>query len=188
MNATIIPAEKPYVPENGDLVCDFMRMEEQDPKPSRFLESKQKKLLKKLSHEDINLQLLPLQMVHPNPWIALKLLRIDASDIKTATYKCPYTDYLHYSIVPVTLISHDLAKNYANVRHWNKDYLFDHTFTKHMFGSSILRIGAIGKMLLGSGWTLGTSVNDGSRGEISATIALNNGDKLFVQTWEWYNK
>jgi hypothetical protein len=210
----IVPAAYPYKPEIGDLVCDFIRMEETDPKPSDYLESKppvkrgslshrqlahefkddNEALLKYLkSHKlnasvDLSKQILALQMLHPNPWTALKCLHIDAEGIKSATYECPYTGYTHYSIVPVALISDNLAGKYADVDHWNKEYLFDHEFARHLWKEKVLEIGVIAKMLLGSGWTSGTHITDGSRGEIATTVALDNGDKLLVQTWEWYNK
>ena len=42
--------------------------------------------------------------------------------------------------------------------------------------------------MLGSGYNDGILPFDGSHSLIFATIPLDNGDKIIVVGWEWYNK
>jgi hypothetical protein len=180
----ILPTLKPYKPEIGDLILDWVK-----PEARKFLgtvpgrKKREKQAVPKAEGD----QVLPLRLLNPNPWKALEALGIDADEIK-AKYECPYTEYDFYAIVPAALISSDLKGKYDHVQHWNKDYLFDHEFHKDMFKEHITGLGEIGKLMLGSGWTSMTGVNDGSRSVITAIVNLDNGDQLLVYTWEWYNK
>lgn len=165
----------PYKPDHGDLVCEF-----NFPEMGKYLETPSKERFK-------DKQVLPLRLLSPNPWKALTELRIKAEAFH-APYECPYTGYTFYSIVPSALISDDLKGKYGFVNHWNKDYLFDYEFQRDMFRDNILELGTIGDLILGSGYTEMTHVNDGSRSKLKSIINLDNGDKLYVHFWEWHNK
>ncbi len=178
----IVPAKKIYKPEIGDLILDWEK-----PDARKFLgvvEGRKKQEKQATPKEG---QILPLRLVHPNPWKALDAMSIDADGIK-ALYECPYTGYEFFAVIPAALISSDLAKKYNHVQHWNKDYLFDHDWHKEMMKEHVTGLGEIGKLMIGSGWTRCTGVNDGSRSLITAVVDLDNEDQLLVYTWEWYNK
>ncbi len=100
-------------------------------------------------------------------------------------YKCPYTDYDFYGVVPVALISDDLKKYKI---HGNTDYWFDYEYHEQMWGDKRFELNNIQKLLLGSGYTLGTRVNDGSSSVRQTTVNLSNGDCLWVHFFEWHNK
>jgi hypothetical protein len=44
------------------------------------------------------------------------------------------------------------------------------------------------KILLGAGYTTGTSTYDGSNSIIRSSVELDDGNNLLVFVWEWYNK
>lgn len=166
----IIPAEKPYTPDIGDLVCDFNK------KVSGYL------TLQKSKSEKI----IPLSLIDLNPWNALRDLGIDCSCINVK-YTCPYTKYEHFAIIPTALIVNGDVKIYSKVRHWNPEFVLDWEWHKKMIPDR-LNLSKIEKILLGSGYTDGTNAHDGSGAIIECRVILDNGDMLHCHTWEWYNK
>lgn len=178
----LVPAQKIYKPEIGDLILDWVK-----PEARKFLGTIPGRKKREKQAVPAEGQILHLQLLHPNPWTALEAMGIDADEIK-APYRCPYSGYEFFAVIPVAIISSDLKGKYDYVQHWHKDYLFDHEFHKQMYGNKITELGDIGKLMLGSGWTSMTGHNDGSRGLITVTINLDNGDQLLAYTWEWYNK
>jgi hypothetical protein len=174
----IIEAPEKYENDCGDLVCDF-----DGGKVGKYLSQPLK--------ENKGWQILPLGVLDPNPFIALKRLDIDPENI-VSKYVCPYTNYEHYSVMPIAVFSQNLKKNYFDIlaakRLWNIDYVLDHAWHKKMHGDALLAIADIAKMLLGSGYTHGTMINDGSRSMKVLMAHLENGDLLYNWAWEWYNK
>lgn len=106
----VIKQEKPYKPDIGDLICDFC-----EDKASEYLVHEKTPLIDKI---------IPLVILYPNPWIAAKAFDIDTTPIQTI-YKCPYTGYTHYSIVPSALIVNGDVKVYAKVNHYAPNYILD---------------------------------------------------------------
>lgn len=135
-----------------------------------------------------NTQTLPLAVVNPNPWQALRDLDINADAIKSP-YKCPYTEYTSFGIVPICLISANLL-NYieAAERFKQADYWLDYQYHQDLWGDKLLAMTDIQKLLLGSGYTYATGWNDGTPQQVYGKVNLDNGDSLFVYYWEWYNK
>ncbi len=167
----IIPAEKPYKSKNGDLVCSFDN----------------KEISKYLTNQKSDSQkIIPLGIIHPIPWTALSHLGIDYSNI-TARYTCPYTEYEHFAILPVAVIVNGDIKTYAKVHHYNPDFVLDWEWHQKMIPDR-LALSRIDKVLLGSGYTAGTRINDGSGSLIQCRAILENGDILHLHLWEWYNK
>lgn len=173
-----VKAKNPYKPYYGDLVCEFF-----NEGMGEFFEVSPKKPLKEYK----DWQVLPLRILNPNPWVALTELAIESKEIQ-APYNCPYTNYVSQSVVPTALISTNLKGKYGYINHWNKDYIFDYEFHKDNFRDNLFELGVFGELFLGSGYTDCTGVNDGSRSKFKSTVQLENGDKLFVHFWMWYNK
>lgn len=165
-------AKEPYQNEFGDLVCEWSKKG-----VSKYL----------VNEENTGTErIIPLCVVHPNPWIALQQFGIDASAIKTK-HKCPYTDYEYFSIIPTALL---LNTDYDyKVRHWAPDYVMDWEFHKNMWKKEeLLRLHDVERLLLGSGYTTCTLSTDGDRSLIQRRVMLDNGDALWCFFWEWYNK
>lgn len=170
----IIEQEKPYKPSNGDLICDFY-----ENKASKYLVYEETPLIDKI---------IPFAIVHPNPWIAAQALDINTTPIQV-NYKCPYTGYNHYAIVPSALIINDNVQVYKKVKHWAPDYILDLEWHQKMIPALNLHgLSEIQRILLGSGYTEGTHFTDGSGSIITRQVMLDNGDALLCHLWEWYNK
>ena len=177
-NIKVIHADKPYKPKNGDLVCGFDNEEVE-----KYLQDPGNNLPEG--------QVLPLCLIHPNTWQAVKLLDIDAKPI-CCRYECPYTNYEFYSIVPAVLVSTDLnakwGKIVQKVARWTPDYVLDHEYHRETYKERVFDLNEIGKFLIGPGYTHGTHITDGSGSIINAIVNLDNGDFLYVYLLEWYNK
>lgn len=170
----IVEQEKPYKPDLGDLVCDFCKK-----LASNYLVHEEAPLSKKI---------IPLVIIYPNPWIAAKSFDIDTTPIQ-AIYKCPYTGYTHYSIVPSALIVNGDVKAYAKLKHHSPEYILDLAWHQKMIRQEDLYgLSAIQRIILGSGYTEGTHINDGGGSIVTRQVMLDNGDALLVHFWEWYNK
>lgn len=170
----IIEQKKPYKPSNGDLVCDFY-----ENRASKCLVYEETPLIDKI---------IPFAILYPNSWIAAKAFDIDTTPIQVP-YKCPYTGYTHFAIIPSALIVNGDVKVYAKVKHHAPEYILDLPWHQKMIQKKDLyELSAIQRILLGSGYTEGTHINDGNGSIITRQVMLDNGDALLVHTWEWYNK
>ena len=178
MQIKVVPARVPLISKKNKRDIGDLILEWEKPFAIQYLGAPPKV---------VKGQILPLRLLEPNPWKALEALAISAPEIK-APYKCPYTGYEFFAIIPAALISDDLKNKYTHVHHWNKEYLFDHEWHREVFRNDVTSMGEIGKLMFGSGWTTGTGINDGSREIIETVIDLDNDDKLFAYTWKWYNK
>lgn len=172
----LVQAAKPYKPEIGDLVCEWCKPE----KSELYLDSAKGPGTDKV---------VPLCIIYPNPWVALEWFNIDAKPIM-AKYECPYTNYKHFAIVPTALLLlQGDTKRYEKCKSmYGMDYILDWDFHKHMHKERRLEVFPIQKMLLGSGYTHGTCINDGHGSLEYARVNMDNGDALWVAFWEWYNK
>lgn len=171
MPIELVPAKKPYDEDIGDLVCDLVHS-----KASDYLEN------------DPNLgteKIIPLCLINPNPWRAVQELDINARPL-VAKYKCPYTNYEHFGVVPVALLLFNGGeKSYPKM--FNSDFIFDWEWHKKMIRDRA-SVSPIQKILLGSGYSDFWRASDG-HGEIKERkVMLDNGDGLLVAFWEWYNK
>jgi len=196
--ANIVPAQTPYIPDCGDLLCEMLK-----PESAKYLEVPSPEIRPKdieiFSHErhhepPTDGEVLPLQLIEINTWEAIDRLRINAADIR-ATYECPYTNYECFALMPVCLISTDLEGKWGKlirrrprISRCDPDFVMDYDWHKHMHKDKRFYAHDVGKLLLGSGYTSGTLINDGSRELHQTIVNLDNGDKLWVYFWMWYNK
>lgn len=176
----VIVAKKPFKHKYGDLVCGFENVESE-------------KYLETTSSKKPEGQVLPLCLIDPNPWHALSRLKINVDPIKVP-YECPYTGYSFYSIIPSALISKDLEKNWGELIRTGRiaccsvDYVLDWEYHKSTFQERMFDLSEIEELLMGSGYTCGTRMNDGSHSKGSTIVNLDNGDMLWVHFWIWHNK
>jgi hypothetical protein len=133
-------------------------------------------------------QVLPLGVIAPSPWDALKVLEIDFEFIESG-YTCLYTGYTFFGVIPVALCSEDLSKyNEITKRFNDQKYWLDYEFHRLIDGEKRFALTDIQKLLLGSGYTYGFSWYDGTPALQETKINLSNGDYLWAWFWEWYNK
>jgi hypothetical protein len=169
----VVKAKEKYVPNIGDLVCEWTSKES-----AEYL----------VAEEGLGTEkVIPLACAHPNPWTALSYFNINAEPLQV-TYDCPYTTYTHFTILPIALLLNGDGKAYKNMKHWAADYVLDWDFHRELMKERRLEIQAIQRILLGSGYTNGCGFNDGSPGLEQRRVMLDNGDALWVSFWEWYNK
>lgn len=132
-------------------------------------------------------KVLPFYAVSMLPYKSLEFLGIDGKELENGCkYECPYTGYNHFGIVPIVLLYKDLSvydlsqtrlgENYAKDSDWHR---------KHEEWDCLT---SISKSFLGPGYTHGTTILDGSGSIRKTTVGLDNGDRLLVHFWEWYNK
>lgn len=170
---TLLKTNKPYKPKIGNLMASFYSEKATDYFSNITETPKGEELL--------------LSIINPNPWVALKKIGVNVSPINM-TYKCPYTNYEFYCVVPILIFSTDITKYKGKKLFYDEDYLLDYDFHRKMFNSSMHQPSSIQKLLAGSGYTSGTMINDGSASKKFAISEMSNGDKLYLMVWEWYNK
>lgn len=129
-----------------------------------------------------------ISLCSSNPWEAAKRLNVDVDEIKeSVTYECPFLlGNKHYWMIPTAIIVAKDIKQYRYPKFSSSmfDHLFDATYTLN----SMRELNSIQKVMLGHGYTHFTLPSDGSIELKEFTIALNNGDKLLMSGWIWYNK
>lgn len=169
----IVEAKKPYEAKHADLICDFC----EDKRYSKYL-----------SQESLNSQkIIPLAVLYPDPWQALEALNIDGDPLHFK-YKCPYTGYEHFAILPSSLIVNGDVNVYKDVKHHSPDYVLDWEWHQKMHKANLTGLTDIQKIMLGSGYTSGTRITDGHGTIKQCLVMLDNGDALLSNFWEWYNK
>ncbi len=136
---------------------------------------------------------LPLRAISAKIWTALEALDIKFDTLKKSlSYECPYTEYTHYSAVPIYLFSDDIDDIIDNTKaiYW-KDMYKDHEWMVDMEfpkDSKEFHISSINESFMGPGYTHGTRPCDGHGRRFDALIALDNGGYLGCKVWVWYNK
>jgi len=142
------------------------------------------------------LQAVLLGALAVNTWYVLEKLGVQVEDLKKEIeYTCPYLDHQFYWCMPVALCG-DIEKYRANAREafgkMYADYSFDTSFINHAggLGENPIKweLSDVTRLWMGSGYTVGTLISDGSRGRQRVSVPLDNGDWIMVETWEWYNK
>lgn len=180
--------EKKYVPEIGDVLfelADWMN-EHSVTLASAAADAIQMR----------KFQTIPLYSIDPHPYRAIYMAGIDDAVMREkSAYKCPYTKYEHYAFVPTAIFTDDTLKykplierrieleqrgiwfgvDYALDADWNADH-------------SDLELTSVQKSILGPGYTGLTGIRDGHGRVKQGLLPLDNGDKLYVHFWEWYNK
>lgn len=145
-----------------------------------------------------------------NPWAALVAAGIDIEDIQKlrdlSKNHCPCSTMDYNAIVPIAILTND-ASVYTNAgrmpemfhglhedgdwnrRSWTTNLYEDGEIVGCEHNKSIdYHLSDVERAMLGSGYTEMILPSDGSHGLIFATIPLDNGDKIVVIGWEWYNK
>lgn len=181
MPITIVPSRVEYSHPYGDLMCeanDIMRKFE----------------LEKEGLEESTPLL--LSYFDPNTWAAVfKIQALDQTALKQlfdiCQYTCPYTRQVYTSLVPLVLWTNNPDQYFQGQEHaWYRDMACDGEWTRNQY-SAVLEKGEltrIQKLLLGSGYTNGTLMSDGSNSVEQVVIDLSNGDKLVCAVWIWHNK
>lgn len=176
-----------YKPKNGDILFDSGKYYLPFPE-------KEEKLLFSLKKSEYNTTpFILLGAMSENPWVALRELGIDYERFsKLAEYKCPYTKYTHFGVLPYLILAQDRDKyktgrfdpKYSRYGHhaWDMEFLKD-TYKERLFECE-----GIFSTLLGSGYTSCTRVGDGHGSRINVKVQIDNGDHLLCWAWEWYNK
>jgi hypothetical protein len=178
--ATVVPPKNKkdvYVPECGDIIFDC----------AKYLVpicKSQKKLPEVLAKTPF----VSPGWLHPNPWVALEEFEIDCKEFaKACEYEDCYTGNTSFAAVPVAILTDDTNKYRLSAKKEWYDGAFDHEWNRQMH-PDWWKIGEIGKILMGTGYTSGTTIMDGSKSRIPLKAPLDNGDFLLVWCWEWYNK
>lgn len=129
-----------------------------------------------------------LGWINPNPWVSLEILEIDCDRFKKACeYKDFYTGNVAFGALPVAILTKDASKYKTSCKKEWLDGAFDHEWNRHMH-KQWWELSEIGKVLMGTGYTDGTTIMDGSGERVLLKAPLDNGDSLLVWCWEWYNK
>jgi hypothetical protein len=174
---TILPADKPYIEDGFDLLTD----------DDGFLDAHLGPALDKAEIKKGKWNPVGLPWLDHNPYRAAKVLLGDALDTvqQVSAYECPYLNQKFQSVVPLVLLTKDLAKNYPDFKHFNFDMLNDRNWNLHYFTPNL---GSFEKAMMGPGYTEFFLPSDGIRDDDRATIKLSNGDLLYVAVWQWFNK
>lgn len=187
-DCTVVPAKNPWQPQHGELVICWCK-----PGSGTYIETpgpevpnKQVSPSEHVYERPIEGQVLPLCLVSPNPWRALQILGIDTQEIMLP-YTCPYTGLVFYGLVPSCLVSSDVGR-YADKIRYDKDYILDHEYHREMWKDRVFDLQDVARVLLGTGYTHGTGINDGSRSLHQTKVNLSNGDYLWCYLWLWHNK
>ena len=185
----IVKPEKPYVPKNGDI--DIYGDHHEYLAPLDWDEIKVKNPIPIVGSCSFSL----------NPWRALFEAGIEEKGILTLKSMslnfCPCADMNYYAIVPVAILAKDstvyvkdnMFANMLNDAEWNRqNWIVEYDDPYYDPKCAESHLSAIHRAILGSGYHDGILPLDGSHGLILATIPLDNGDKIIVVAWEWYNK
>lgn len=215
---TFVDPEKQYKPDCGDLLwgaaSDWAKPHGDEAPCQQRVSGLKLNVLDGTEFTDN--EILLVSHVNANPMKAMETLEIDQDFF--CPIKDPYTGYNVFGIMPVAVLHKGwgLANTYRercealDDRGCRKvnfiDLAFDQDFVKETIGgggkghrmvkknhhhpafADIFELGDIAKLMMGSGYTYGCSMNDGSHARIPVKVKMSNGDWLFVWVWEWYNK
>ena len=135
-----------------------------------------------------------------NPWHALINAGIDKEDVEKlktlSTNYCPCTQSHYFSIVPIAILT-DKATVYTSRgfvafksafedAEWNREPWKPESDNDPRYPES--HLGSIHRAMLGSGYNDCILPSDGSHNLEFFTIPLDNGDRIILVGWEWYNK
>lgn len=124
----------------------------------------------------------------PNPWEAAKRLNVNADTLKESLlYECPFIHGNKYFwMIPTAIVVCEDIKQYRKPNYSSSmlDFMFDNKLSLN----SLRELDVIQKTMLGHGYTYFTLPDDGVNELKEFTINLNNGDKLLMSGWVWYNK
>ena len=142
-----------------------------------------------------------------NPWNALieaGIYETDVEDLKRwSKNHCPCSEMDYYAMVPVCILTSDANRYIGDDEgQWYYNLLSDGDWNRYQnWGVSNERpeaeipendpekhLGSVKRAMLGSGYTEMILPSDGSHDFIFASIPLDNGDKVIIIGWEWYNK
>jgi len=130
-----------------------------------------------------------LSNVSKNPYEALKILDIDAVELKEASrYQCCYLEQTFYSVVPTWLITKNANKYAFFDKHYMRDMYSDQQWMMQTWNYYHKSLGRFEKVMLGPGYTDFFMTHDGSSDGYDALLKLSNGDFVMVAIWHWYNK
>jgi hypothetical protein len=129
-----------------------------------------------------------ISLSSPDSWETAKRMNVDTDELKEKViYECPFfPGNKYFWMAPVAIIVNGDIKQYRepNLSNSFYDYRFDTEFTWHSMGDHSI----IKKVMLGHGFTVFTLPSDGDNGLKYLTINLDNGDRLLMLGWIWYNK
>lgn len=140
--------------------------------------------------------IIPLSIIHKNPWVALKIIKVNCfSYEEKVRYTCPYTQYVHYWCLPLFIFCDDvqmwsdrisIVKN-KNIKEKleNKKYIIKEFLPSMKKG---LQFDKIQRTLLGSGVSKETEENGGSTYLYDTTLKLDNNDFIGSKIWVWFKK
>jgi len=145
-----------------------------------------------------------------NPWEALAAAGINIDDVQNlkdwSKNHCPCSMMDYNAIVPIAILTNDAtvytkAGRMPEMFHgihedgdWNRKSWIDKIYEdgeivgQEYNKSFDYHLSDVERAMLGSGYSEMILPSDGSHGFIFATIPLDNGDKIVVIGWEWYNK
>lgn len=137
-----------------------------------------------------------LSYVNAHPWDALFYMEnIDKAAFSKimidSQYECPYTKRVYFSLIPTVIwtknaaqyLPKDLPSHLTEMacdNRWNLDQ-----YEEELFDGEI---STIQLLLLGSGYTTGTRMCDGSPSLEQVVMNLSNDDKLVFSAYIWHNK
>lgn len=143
-------------------------------------------------------KIIPLSLIHKNPWTALKMIKVLCfSYEEKVRYICPYTRYSHYWCLPLFIFCDDIKFwidriNMVIVKNDNlKEKLENTEAIKKEFLPSMdrgLKFDKIQRTLLGSGITKETEENGGETYLYDTSLKLENNDFLGSKIWVWFRE
>lgn len=167
----IIPKDKPYTPDIGDILYGNKYVSSAcDPK----------------SVTDF------LVLTGYHLWKSLSYFNIDYEQcMKDFEYQCPFSGNLYYWFVPVALIIRNGSDKYRPATptpNYEDDYRLDVEWHSSILKHDLEKPNNMVRSFLGHGYTNGTLPSDGSNCLHSVLLNLDNGDSIFGFCWIWYNK
>ncbi len=186
----IVKPKKPYIPEIGDIDIygnhhEYLAPFDWDDLDENSIKSKNP------------MPITGSYAFSVNPWYALVKAGIDKKDVdklkKMSRNYCPCADMKYYAIVPIAILADDATVYTKDMPTFCSGMLNDGSWNRKTWAQTgsfqaMDHISDVERAILGSGYNEGIIPSDGSHSLIFATIPLDNGDKIVVVGWEWYNK
>jgi hypothetical protein len=185
----IIEPKELYKPAIGDVLwgaaADWSSCNPKDPMRIAG------RSLNVLDGHEIESEIIYLPCIAPNFIAALKTLNIDSQFFIDISHEEPYTGFRVFPIAAIAVLTDNTGKYRETLESWGRcdcGYALDSEWHKQMHKERVLDISEITRLMMGTGYTCGCSINDGSRKIKPAKLLLSNNDWLYVNFWEWYNK